>query len=102
MNELEYKHFYDHVGELKGWDFSSVKCITEGETWDFYNDVSLRCKKSDALLDIGTGGGEKLLSIANSALFLVGIDISSEMMSDACVNLLSSGISKCALFANGC
>lgn len=91
MNEVEYKAFYDRVGKLNGWDFRSVRCVTEGETWDFYREVSQRCKKSDVLLDIGTGGGENVLSITDAALFLVGIDISSEMVSVAHENLLSSG-----------
>jgi len=90
MNEMEYKNFYDRVGKLNGWDFSQVKCISEGVKWDFYDEVSKRCRKSDILLDIGTGGGEKLLSISDVALFLVGIDLSSGMIDAAIANLESS------------
>jgi SAM-dependent methyltransferase len=91
MNELDYKNFYDRVGKSNGWDFSKVRCISEGEMWDFYNEVSQRCKKTDILLDIGTGGGEALLSISEAALYLVGIDNSVGMMETAIANLLSSG-----------
>lgn len=91
MNELEYKNFYNHVGNLNGWDFSKVKCISEGVKWDFYHEVSQRCKNSDILLDVGTGGGEALLSIAEAALLLVGIDNSVGMIETANVNLEQSG-----------
>ncbi len=91
MNRLEYKNFYDKVGKLNGWDFSQVKKISEGEQWNFYNEVTQRCRKSDLLLDIGTGGGEKLLSIADSCLLLVGIDCSKSMIQTANENLQKSG-----------
>lgn len=90
MNELEYKNFYDRVGKLNGWDFSKVICISEGVKWNFYHEVSQRCKKSDILLDIGTGGGEALLSIAEVALLLVGIDNSAGMIKAANANLENS------------
>lgn len=90
MNEIEYKHFYDRVGKLNGWDFSKVKCTTEGEQWNFYDEVSARCNRSDILLDIGTGGGEKLLSISDAALLLVGMDNASGMIESARANLRAS------------
>jgi len=91
MNEMEYKAFYDRVGKSNGWDFSKVKCIVEGAKWDFYCEVSIRCRKSDLLLDIGTGGGEQLLSIAEAALMLVGIDSSAWMVEAARANVEVSG-----------
>lgn len=92
MNTLEYKDFYDKVGKRIGWDFSTMKCVSEGLPWDFYNEVTKVTKKSDLLLDIGTGGGEAILSIADSALLLVGIDHSTGMMETATKNAISSGI----------
>ena len=92
MNPFEYKEFYDQVGKANGWDFSSVKCVTEGITWDLYREVTKACKKSDILLDIGTGGGEAILSIADSALLLIGIDQSTGMIETAANNSAKSGI----------
>ncbi|MDF2962100.1 MAG: class SAM-dependent methyltransferase [Paenibacillus sp.] len=89
-NPVEYKNFYDKVGLLNGWDFSKLRVITEGEQWDFYNEVTQRCRKSDLLLDIGTGGGERLISIADSSLLLVGIDYSNGMIQTASANLKKS------------
>ncbi|CAG7652288.1 class I SAM-dependent methyltransferase [Paenibacillus allorhizosphaerae] len=90
MNELEYKHFYDRVGKINGWDFSKVNCISEGVKWNLYAEVMQSCKKSDLLLDIGTGGAEALLSIAEAALLLVGIDNSAGMLEAANANVASS------------
>ncbi|MBE7896516.1 class I SAM-dependent methyltransferase [Paenibacillus polymyxa] len=92
MKSIEYKEFYDKVGKTNGWDFSNVKYISEGVKWDFYNEVSKTCEKSDILLDIGTGGGEAILAMANSALLLVGIDQSTGMIETATKNSIKSDI----------
>ncbi|TCZ72150.1 class I SAM-dependent methyltransferase [Paenibacillus albiflavus] len=91
MNPFEYKEFYDRVGKINGWDFSNVKCVSEGTKWDLYHEVTKTCKKSDILLDIGTGGGEAILLIAESALLLVGIDQSTGMIESATKNSAKSG-----------
>jgi ubiquinone/menaquinone biosynthesis C-methylase UbiE len=98
MNESEYKSFYDRVGRLNGWDFSKIQCVSVGESWQFYDEVVQRCTKSDILLDIGTGGGEKLLSIADAALLLLGIDCSPDMIEAASANLKSPEISNVRFF----
>ncbi|MBT2757612.1 class I SAM-dependent methyltransferase [Mesobacillus foraminis] len=87
MNEL---NFYDQVGKINGWDFSNLKMTSEGVQWDFYEEVTKRCTGSDILLDVGTGGGEKILKIASSLLLVVGIDFSSGMIERAGSNLESS------------
>lgn len=93
MNELDYKNFYDTIGRANGWDFSKLKCVTEGITWEFYEEVVKRCKPSDVLLDIGTGGGENVLKIASAALMMIGIDNSSGMIETAQSNLEKARIS---------
>jgi SAM-dependent methyltransferase len=90
-NQVDYRSFYDRVGLLNGWDFGKIKVVSEGEQWDFYEEVTRKCKKSDVLLDIGTGGGERLLSIADRALLLVGIDQANGMIRTANANLLKTG-----------
>ncbi|HDR7356048.1 class I SAM-dependent methyltransferase [Bacillus wiedmannii] len=92
MNELEYKNFYDKVGRLNGWDFSKIKYETVGDSWDFYGEVKERCKPSQILLDVGTGGGENVLNIASSAKLLIGIDSSNGMIETAHSNLKKSGL----------
>lgn len=91
VNEREYQHFYDRVGAWNGWDFSKVKCKSEGAAWELFHEVAKRCTKSDLLLDIGTGGGETLLSVADAVLLAVGIDNSEGMMKVAHANAEASG-----------
>lgn len=87
MNSQEYMKFYDRVGLINGWDFSHVRCTSEGVKWNFYDEVIQNCKATDILLDIGTGGGENLLSMASSAALLIGIDLSHAMVETARQNL---------------
>lgn len=92
MNSWEYKQFYDTVGKINGWDFSSIQCVSEEAEWDFYTEVSRRCRKSDILLDIGTGGGEAVLTIADAALLLIGMDQSAAMIETATRNVTETNI----------
>ncbi|GGH86509.1 ubiquinone/menaquinone biosynthesis C-methylase UbiE [Pullulanibacillus pueri] len=87
MKAFDYENFYERVGKTNGWDFSHLKSFSEGVRWDFYDEVVKRCEKTDILLDIGTGGGEKLLSIASSLFLLVGIDLSHSMINTALSHL---------------
>lgn len=91
MRESEYRAFYDRVGPDNGWDFSRMKCMTEGAAWDFYLEVARRCRPDDLLLDIGTGGGEALLELADAARLLIGVEQSGGMMQTAAANLAASG-----------
>ena len=90
MDTREYKLFYDRVGEDIGWDFSKLKCVTEGEKWQFYSLVAERLSNTEIWLDIGIGGGEKVLQIANKSLLHIGIDISKGMLKTAKNNLRNS------------
>ena len=90
---MDYKQFYEQVGKTNGWDFSKVKCVSEGVQRDLYREVSEACNPSGVLLDIGTGGGEAIVSIADAALLLIGIDQSAGMIETATTNAAKSGLS---------
>lgn len=90
MDEKQYKAFYEKVGKLIGWDFSQVKTEKEGEKWDFLEEVLKISNPDSILLDIGTGGGEKVLEIADKFLFVIGIDHSKSMIKTANRNLSKS------------
>jgi SAM-dependent methyltransferase len=51
---------------MSGWDFSSLegRWIEEMPPWDFKAIITMEISASDSLLDIGTGGGEFLSSLA--------------------------------------
>jgi ubiquinone/menaquinone biosynthesis C-methylase UbiE len=102
MNEFEYKSFYDKIGKINGWDFSKLQVMSDGVEWNFYEEVTKRCKSSDILLDIGTGGGENVLKIASSLLFLIGIDLSIGMMETAQSNLSKANVSNVRFFQMSC
>ncbi|MBP1914041.1 ubiquinone/menaquinone biosynthesis C-methylase UbiE [Lederbergia galactosidilyticus] len=98
MHEIDNEHFYNEVGKVNGWDFSNVKCQSEGIEWDFYEEVTKRCKSSDILLDIGTGGGENILKIATFFFLIVGIDLSSEMVEKARINRQNTDVKNVRFF----
>ena len=65
-----------------GWDFSTIasRTITEGEKWDFSVLVTQRLNKSLDLLDLGTGGAERLLEFAPFVQKACGVDDSEGMI----------------------
>jgi len=50
---------------FQGWDFSRLNKRWEGERlpWDYKEIIGRYLKPGDRLLDMGTGGGEFLLSL---------------------------------------
>lgn len=97
-NKQNLADFYNRVGAEIGWDFSRLKCTSEGETWDFYEEVKKLCRPNYKLLDIGTGGGEKILALADSLREIVGIDISAGMIKTAQNNLRTAAVSNVNFF----
>lgn len=89
-----YKKIYDEVGTRSGWDFEKISKRTKvvGEKWDYLKLVKKYLNKDKLLLDVGTGGGEKLIELASSAKKAVGIDHSDSMISTANKNLRASGM----------
>lgn len=89
---MDEKKFYDRVGKDIGWNFSVLasRTIVEGKTWVFLEVVKEFLDENVVLLDIGTGGGEKILQLAKSCKKIVGIDNSPEMINKANENLVES------------
>jgi len=86
---MSYKELYERVGSVVGWDFSKIdkRTKTVGEKWDFLEIVKNYVSNETILLDIGTGGGEKLLEIAKFVEKAYGIDNSRSMITTANRNL---------------
>ena len=85
MKELE---FYQKV---KNWDFSMINYIEENYTnWDMYDELKRSCTQKSKVLDLGTGGGEKLLKFFPECAEIVGTDLSIEMIKTANFNLENS------------
>lgn len=98
LTKQELKNFYDKVGSEIGWDFSKVRHTSEGVEWDLYDEVTKRCKKTDILLDVGTGGGERIIKIAQNLQLVIGIDVSDGMIDTAKKNLLRSKVNNARFF----
>jgi SAM-dependent methyltransferase len=74
------------VGERQGWDFTRVRDETDPVPWDYMEVVRRYLRSGDRVLDVGTGGGEKLLSLASHFGAGIGVDMSAEMIATALAN----------------
>lgn len=75
------------VDELDGWDFSRVRMDREPAAWD-YSAVARRFLwPGAAVLDVGTGGGERFLELADAFGTGVGVDLDPARVAVARANL---------------
>ena len=88
------KEFYNKIGKIIGWDFSNLKYdVIDNSEFQYFNEINNNISESTLLLDIGTGGGEKLSNlISNNCLLKIGTDFSEEMIKSAKKNNKSSNI----------
>ena len=89
MNIVEEKEFYEKIGKTNGWDFSKMKYnLVDNNEFIYFDEVNNNIYKNTILLDIGTGGGEKLINlISNDCLLKIGTDFSDEMIKVAKKNI---------------
>jgi len=83
---------YREPAKLKGWDFSKVKVIEEGPRIDYPKIVESYLRRNATILDIGTGGAEKLLGFAPKVREAIAIDVDRKMIKIAAENLGKSGL----------
>lgn len=79
----ELRELSDSVGDRHGWDFSRMAVEREPVPWDYLDVVSRYLQPRDSVLDIGTGGGERLLSLADRFHTAVGVDPDPAMVAAA-------------------
>ena len=78
--------------EIKNWDFSQIKYSAESLTdWDLYTILNNVAKQDFCILDLGTGGGERVLEHFPKVKKILGTDFSDEMIKTANNNLQMSG-----------
>ena len=83
--ELEY------YNKIKNWDFSMIKFEEENLTnWDMYEILNKYADEKSIILDLGTGGGERVLKEFPKAKKIIGTDFSEEMIKTAKRNLEKS------------
>ena len=77
MKEKELKYY----SKIANWDFSEIKCEEEILTdWNFFKQIEKHTNEKSLCLDIGTGGGEKVLKNYPSVGMIIATDFSREMI----------------------
>ena len=77
-NELNY---YEKIGN---WDFSQIKCKPENLTnWNYWKKIKENTNEESLCLDLGTGGGEKVLENFPDVGMIIATDFSKEMIKKA-------------------
>lgn len=81
----DYREMYERAASFRGWDFTTItrRMKTFGEKWDFLDLVRQDLTEHMKILDIGTGGGEKLLGLAGLVQRAYAIDIQVSMIETA-------------------
>lgn len=87
MKTSEYE-FYE---QIKDWNFDMFQIESEKLTdWDMYEILKDVTNEESRVLDLGCGGGEKLLKCFPKVKEIVGTDFSREMINTANKNLEKS------------
>ena len=85
-NELDY------YNRIKNWDFSMINFKEEDLTnWNMTRILNDSTNKDSVVLDLGTGGGEKVLNDFPDVKEIIGTDFLNEMIKTAKENLRKSG-----------
>jgi SAM-dependent methyltransferase len=79
------------VGPREGWDFSRMNTSHPSTPWDYATVVTSHLRSTDCLIDVGTGGGERLLAFRGDARLLVGVDPDRQMIEHAERNAVAVG-----------
>ena len=75
---------YDYYEKIGNWDFDKIKYKTEKlVNWEFYEKIKEYTNKDSVCLDLGTGGGEKVLKYYPEVKKIYATDFSSQMINTA-------------------
>ena len=77
MREKELEYY----SKIANWDFSDIKYEEEVFTnWDYFEQIKQNTNEKSLCLDIGTGGGEKVLKRYPNVGMVIATDFSKEMI----------------------
>src|SRR5258707_6381443 len=83
MDRDELQRMIADVEPRRGWDFSRVRDDRDPVPWDYEYVVRRYLNITDHVLDVGTGGGEKFLTLADAFGTGIGVDPDPEMLAAA-------------------
>jgi SAM-dependent methyltransferase len=83
VSVVELRQASDRVGELSGWDFSSLNDWSAPAPWEYEEVVLQYTSKQPRALDVGTGGGEVIERILPALGPTVVIDLQHRMAAAA-------------------
>ena len=88
MKSKEYV-YYDTIAN---WSLKDINCTNEVFTnWIYEEEIKKTITKDSKVLDLGTGGGEKVLENYPECAEILGTDFSERMIATANNNLKKSG-----------
>lgn len=80
--------FYE---KISNWDFSMINYTEESLTnWKLEREIEKNSNSNSIILDLGTGGGEKVINNFPKVRKIIGTDFSPNMIKTANENLLKS------------
>ena len=89
MKKNEEINYYE---KIKDWNFDMFEIETEDLTnWNLYEILKNVTNNNSKILDLGTGGGEKVLKHFPHVKEIIAGDLSKEMINTAKENLAKSG-----------
>lgn len=87
-NDMKEFEFYE---KLKDWNFDKINYKTESLTdWELYSELKNVVNDSSVVLDLGTGGGEKVIKHFPKCKEIIATDFSPQMIITANKNLKES------------
>ena len=77
------RQLVESVEERRGWDFSPVRDAIDPVPWTWTSVVRRYLSRTQRVLDIGTGGGERFVTLAEYYGSGIGIDRDQQMVTVA-------------------
>lgn len=82
------KKFYNNIAD---WDFSMINSLEESLTnWELKSEIKKNSNTNSIILDLGTGGGERVIEDFPKVKKIIGTDFSTNMIETANRNLINS------------
>src|SRR4051794_30075237 len=88
LNEL--RQIAAAIAPRRGWDFSRMRDDRDPVPWSYEDVVRRYLQPTSRALDIGAGGGERFLALADQFGSGLGTDVDPAMISTAVQNTLSA------------